>query len=223
MVDVRWPNNTHRLAIAGHTGSGKTFAGMWHLGRQNLKRNSWTIVDTKGDDLIRDIGKMEQVKHIKITDTPGPRGLHIVRPLPHQKEELNAFFGRVWAKGNRGIYIDEGYMIDKPDDYFLALLTQGRSLHVPMIILSQRPRYISKFVFTEADFLQIFNLNYDDDRREIGNMTRYRYHPDVRLSDYHSMWYDVGRDQVTTFQPVPPRREILDKFKHQLDIHKVLI
>lgn len=221
--DVRFPNRTHRLVIAGHTGSGKTVAGMWHLSEKNFNKESWTIVDTKGDPLIRNIGVLKGVKHIGLGDTPAKKGLHIIRPLPSEMDKLNAFFWRVWAKENCGIYIDEGYMIDKPDDAFHALLTQGRSKNCPMIVLTQRPRFMTKFVFTEADFFQIFNLNYDDDRREMGNMTRWRYHPETRLPDYHSVWYEVGRDRVTLFRPVPPMPVILEAFSKQLERQKLFI
>jgi hypothetical protein len=61
----------------------------------------------------------------------------------------------VWAQENTGIYIDEGYMLGVRNPALNACLTQGRSKRIEMMILSQRPVWMSKFVFSESNYLRL--------------------------------------------------------------------
>lgn len=207
---VKFPGPTDRLAVIGRTGSGKTQAAAWHLSGKDFKAQPWVIMNTKGDPLLNEIGDIEGVQNITINDTPGDGGLYIVSPLPGQGEEIDNFFRRIWEKQNTGVYIDEGYMIDRTDS-MNALLTQGRSRHIPMIILSQRPAWISKFVFSEADYVQLFHLQNIDDRKNVAKFVP--VDPSWRLQQYHSYWYNVGANEIVTFAPVPDRETILQNFR----------
>lgn len=196
--------------IVGKTGSGKTFAGIWNLSYRNWTKRPWVIFDFKQDDLINSI---PNTRLIGLNDTPKYPGLYIVRPLPNQHDLVEQFLWRVWKKEGVGLYIDEGYMIDKGSEAFAAILTQGRSKRIPVIILTQRPVFLNKFVFTEAEYIQAFWLNWREDRKKVGE-----YVPagiDVRLPDYHSFWYEVNQDRLTVFEPVPDQDEIIEIFKRQ--------
>lgn len=223
-MKIRFPNNTQHMTIAGRTGSGKTHAGLWHLGSKNFAREAWVIIDTKGDDIIYDIGEMRGTKHISLTDTPARKGLHIVRPLPHQQAELDAFLWRIWARGRCGVFIDEGYMVGKIPS-FQALLTQGRSKRIPLVVLTQRPCWTSRFVFSEPSFYQIFDLNDSRDWDTVAQfvpLNRLEFDP-YSLEPRWSLWYDVGARSCVLFRPVPPRDEILDAFEMQLTPQRVRI
>lgn len=221
MAEIDFPNDTQRLACTGRTGSGKTVAACWHLSGQPFDRKPWVIINTKGDPMLNEIGTMPNVTHLDLNGNVGKRGLYMIAPRPDQEELLDAFLWRIWARGNCGVYGDEGYMIG-PIPSFNALLTQGRSKHIPMIVLSQRPVWLSRFVFSEADFYQVFNLNHREDRKKVAEYVR-DLDPDYHLADYHSIWYDVARDQVSVFRPVPPRDVILGTFKARLQPRKVLV
>lgn len=207
---VKFPSEHDRLAVIGRTGSGKTQAATWHLSGKDFARQPWVIVNTKGDPLLNEIGSIKGVKQITIDETPEENGLYIVSPLPNEGDRIDAFFYRIWEKQNTGVYIDEGYMIDKTDG-LNALLTQGRSRKIPMIVLSQRPAWISKFVFSEADYIQLFHLQHEADRKNVAQFvpfdTRYR------LPKYHSYWYNVSENEIVQFSPVPPRATILANFR----------
>jgi hypothetical protein len=219
----RLPGNSHRVSIIGRTGTGKTQAGLWHLSLKHFSKFPWVMFDAKGDTLINEIAQIPGVKAISMKDTPDKSGLHILRATPPQmkSDAMDDFLWRIHKRGRCGLFCDEGYVFDPRGDAFNTVLTQGRSLQIPMIVLSQRPRWLSQFVFSEADFFQVFALNHVKDRR-----TCEEFIPadlDNRLPDYHSLWYDVGRNSVHTFSPVPPRESILENFENRLRIRKRVI
>lgn len=70
-------------------------------------------------------------------------------------------------------------------------------------------------VFTEADFFSVFHLNYSKDRirvvEYIGDEQRQVLNID--LPEYHSLWYDVGHNELTPLSPVPAEAEIVASFE----------
>ena len=208
----RLPGPDKRLAIVGSTGSGKTQAGIWHLGNQdwNDKKSGrpWYIFDFKGDDLIARLPAEEVSVRVKPKERPG---LYVVRPIPEQDDAyVTQLLWEIWRQENTGVYIDEGYMVGNRNAALNACLTQGRSKRIQMIILSQRPVWMSRFVFSEADFFQVFRLN---DMRDYDNVQS-MISIDVRrrLASYQSHWYDVGADRGVVFDPVPGRRSLVEHF-----------
>jgi len=139
---------------------------MWLMSARDFNAQPGLIVNTKGDSLIEEISEIKGVHTIGINDTPGEKGLFIVNPLPSEGDALNQLFRRCWEKENVTIFVDEGYGIQN-DEWFNACLTQGRSKHVNMIVLSQRPAWISKYVFSECNFVMLFNLQIKDDRKKV--------------------------------------------------------
>lgn len=219
MTPFRLPNGKQRIAILGRTGSGKTLAALWHLSNANFDVQPWVIIDYKTDEHIAGI---ERAQIIDSGFTPKRPGLYVIQPEPD--ESLLDFLTNIWRRENIGAYIDEGYMMGEDagtEKRFKTLLTQGRSKRIPMIVLSQRPRWISRFVFTEADFYQIFHLNDIDDQKTVE-----RFLPPgayKRLPDFHSVYYDVGKNVVTYLRPVPDEQTLLDKINARLKpIRKLL-
>ena len=211
---ARLPTAQNRISIIGRTGSGKTQAGVWHLSQQNFDAQPWILIDFKGDDLIAKVGSLEGAEYITVNSpVPTSPGLYILQVRPDQKEELNTFLWRVWERENVGIYVDEGYMLDK-SDAFDSILTQGRSKYIPCIVLSQRPVWLSRFVFSESNFFQVFHLNDRRDRQTVGAFVPAKL--DARLKEYHSYYYDVDRDSLVVFAPVPQQEIILTKIQSKL-------
>lgn len=220
MGSLRLPSDTQRSTVIGKTGSGKTIAALWQLSQRSFDRIPWIIFDFKRDD---NLAQIPYVVEVDINDNPpNLAGLYIVRPLPDDNEAVDAFLWKCWAQHYTGLYFDEGYMIGNRSRPFRAILTQGRSLRLPMITLTQRPLWMDRFVFSEADIFQIFYLNDKDDRNVVK-----RYIPDTvegshfdldkRLPEHYSFWYDVGQDFATVLKPVPPLPELLKTFEKRLE------
>lgn len=199
------PDDTNRLAIVGKTGSGKTVGALWHLSQQNFDEMPWIVIDYKIDDNINSIEGARQWS--MENGVPKEPGIYIVHPLAEvDDDELEKFLWQIHKSGYVGVYVDEGYMIPNRSKAFLSLLTQGRSKHIPMIILSQRPRMISRFVFTESEFFMVYHLTDADDRKRVESFL-----PTQKLKvapKYHSYYYDVSNDEFMILRPVP-RPEVI--------------
>lgn len=210
MPQAKFPGVEDHVAVIGRNGSGKTTFAAWLLSGKDFNAQPACIVNTKGDAFIDEIAKIKGVKTISIHDTPGEKGLYIVNPLPHEQDELDLFFKRCWEKENICLWIDEGYSVQK-DDWFKACLTQGRSKRVPLIVLSQRPAWISKYVFSECNFVSLFNLQIRDDRKKVAEFVP--VDKNYRLPPYCSYWYNVKANELLEFGPCPDNGKIINTFR----------
>lgn len=195
------PGPQSRTLILGKTGSGKTVAGIWHLANRDFDIRPWVIVDYKGDENIARIDA--EFLDINVDDPPTEPGIYVIRPLPEiDDEKVEAFLWKIWERGGIGLYVDEGYMLPMKgkSQAFQGILTQGRSKFIPVIMLSQRPTWISRFAVSESDFYQVFWLNDARDRKTLEQFLPKSL--EERLAPYHSWWYDVGRDLMVELSPV---------------------
>lgn len=222
-MPMRLPTDQQRTAIIGSNGSGKTQFACWLLSTRDFRHDPWVIFDYKGDELIEQLERTGSAKVIPITNKPPTKpGLYIVRPMADtQTEAVEKFLWACHAQEHIGIYIDEGYMIGK-SSAFRALLTQGRSKRIPMIVLAQRPSWISRFVFSEANFFAIFRLTDEDDVKEVKRFIGPRGRALVNhgLPAYHCVWFDVGggagHGNTVLCAPVPSAKEIVATFRAKL-------
>ncbi len=203
----RLPKPTNRTTIVGSTGSGKTCFATWLLLYRDWLIRPWFIIDFKRDELLADLPTTEISLTQKLPKEPG---LYILRPLPGQDDLLSAFFYRLWHKENCGLFIDEGTMVPFRDRWFRALLTQGRSKHIEMIVCSQRPVWLDKYVFTESEFFAVFRLNSVDDRKHMRSFLDGR-EPSL-LQRFHSQWYDVVEQRLVSLLPVPTGDALIAEF-----------
>jgi hypothetical protein len=83
-----------------------------------------------------------------------------------------------------------------------------------MIVLSQRPVWISRFVWSESDFYQVFDIAMEDDVDTIERMLpKGAFH---RMPAFHSIYYDVSRRHLAYLAPVPNETEIVEKINTRL-------
>jgi DNA helicase HerA-like ATPase len=214
---ARLPTPDKRTSVIGSTGSGKTQFAVWLLSSRDFHIRPCVIFDFKGDELIGQLGAQE----ISVSsDPPKEAGLYIIRPLPGDEEYVSRFFMKCLYQEDIIIYIDEGYMLPKLDRWFRACLTQGRSKHIEMIILSQRPVWMDKYVFTEANFFAVFKLNSVEDRKHMRNFLDGREL--TILPQYHCLWYDVDKQQSTILRPVPQAEDLIATFRAKLKGSKMV-
>jgi DNA helicase HerA-like ATPase len=219
MADFTLPGSTHRTAVLGRTGTGKSILALWLLSHQNFDVMPWVVVDFKREEELAKIGE-RIMRRLKLSDSipgnsfralrrrPTP-GLYMINPRPDQGEELDEFFWRVWEHGRCGIFIDEAHMINSRSPAYNALLTQGRSKRIPMISVSQQPKHISTFTLSQADFIVSFPLLRRDDQRVVEEFMP----ADLReeLPQYHSRWFDVKQNKLSILTPVPEPAHILGR------------
>lgn len=205
---MKLPSHDNRTAVIGSTGSGKTQFAVWLLSTRDWLVRPWVIFDYKGDDLIQSIGATEIPISGPIPTRPG---IYIVRPIPQVDDaKVLDFLWRCWAQEYVGIYIDEGYMIGKNNAALTALLTQGRSKQIEMIILTQRPVWASKFIYSEANNFAVLNLTIADDRKYIANYLGGNQ-PNL-LPKYHTLWYEADSQSTSILAPVPSREQLIKRF-----------
>lgn len=226
------PGDDERLTIIGRTGSGKTVAGLWHLSKRSFDKMPWVIFNFKDDihiGQLLDLGAKETDIGKK---PPEKRGLYVANILPDSNEQIDTFLRRCWENGNTGVYVDEGFMLPSERGkykWYRAVLTQGRSRKVPVITLTQRPFFLDRFAFSEADRFQIFDLNDNEDIDRIKGFVNYPLKTIIgpsatnRLPAHHSLWYDVKRNEAKPLLPVPKPDIVLDTFHARLQGRRKII
>lgn len=221
---VSGPDDTQRTIILGRTGSGKTVFSCNLLASRSFDTMPWVIIDYKGDSLIEAICKQNRIKEITPYQKPPKKpGLYIMKPRPHLDDmALENWLMKVWAQEDIGLYIDEGYALPQKAAFDM-ILTQGRSKHIPVIALYQRPVYMSRFAVAQADFFGIFEQNDERDLKTTKSFVKPFRGPNgeeitvyEELPPYYCMWYDVGHGETSILKPCPGRNTILAEFRDRL-------
>lgn len=205
------PNDSQRHAIYGKTGSGKTIAGLWALEKRDFIKRRWEILDFKRDKSIASIPRLEE---LDIGEPIGKHpGLYVRRPIPGDHDPVDGYLWRLHARGKCGLFVDEGYEINRLSKAWRSVLTQGRSLRIPVITLSQRPAWLSPFLMSEMDFHQVFFLQNPADVDKIKEWV-----PGLGplKQDYHSYYYDVPKNALTFLAPVPDEAELMNRYDSKM-------
>lgn len=211
------PGVEDRTLVIGRTGSGKTYAGLWLLSKMPVNDMPWVVVDYKGD---KNIAQIPFAQSIDLDTIPTAPGVYIVRPLPNQDDEMTDYLMRVWDTEGIGLYIDEGVMLAR-NSALDAILVQGRSKNIPVIMLTQRPVGISRFAFSESQFVMVFPNHDRRERKTISEFTPLFQRSNMNNDDYllprfHSYWYDVIGNKVDKLRPVPSMDAIFKEFDYKL-------
>ena len=212
-LKIRYPDDSQRITIIGKTGSGKTQGAAWLLSNRSYTSKPWIVLDYKYDELL---GSIAGTKEFEIgSKVPKSPGLYMVHPNKSDEDGVEKLLWKIWERENVGLYIDEGYMIPDRSEAFQAILTQGRSKRIPVIMLTQRPAWVTRFAFSEADYIQLFQLT---DTRDIKVVKQFMPLPIDRPlpAPYYSWWWDNARGYKAVLQPVPNRDSILATFHDRI-------
>jgi hypothetical protein len=213
-VPFEFPKNSQHVAVLGQNGSGKTRFGAWLLSLAPYDAQPYIVVDTKHEELF---GAIDRARDIAVGEVPKEPGLYLARPNVDDQEQIQPWLRAIWERGRVGMFFDETYNIPEPahGGWLRALLAQGRSKRIPCICLSQRPAWVSKFIFSEAYYFSVFHLQMRDD---IARCFELGLPQEIRepLPRYWSYWYDVHQRELMKMQPCPDDDHILETFERRL-------
>ena len=212
-MEFKHPGDAQRLTVIGKTGSGKTQGAAFHLSGRSFDKKPWIVFDFKRDQLLNDLPHTQEWDFT--TAVPKKPGIYLTHPLPGQDDAVENCLWRIWAKENVGVYVDELYMLNKNSHAFQAILTQGRSKRIPVIMLTQRPVAVTRFAFSEADYIQLYTLT---DKRDYKTVKEFMPLPiEAQLpGPYFSWWWDNARNYKAVLKPVPDENTIMDVFHARL-------
>lgn len=211
----RLPGPRDRIVIIGTNGTGKTQGAMWHMSNASFDVRPYIIVDPKREEKIACI---EGAEYIDVGYIPKYPGVYVVQPIPSEFELVDDMFLSIWQHENIGIYCDEGLMTGNGSG-ITACLTQGRSKLIPMIILCQRPVFMSRFCFSEATFLQVFDLHDKRDAKIVhDNLAPIPFANHTKLlADFHSWYWDARQKKLFRLKPVPSEDAIIDRINTRIE------
>ncbi|MFL5664352.1 MAG: hypothetical protein ACJ8BW_23860 [Ktedonobacteraceae bacterium] len=189
------PPPDHQMLVVGMRGSGKTTFCRVLLERIVGKRPI-AILDSKPDDslLIGDYNLSEHAAGIAKWDHKRS-SVHVYRPAATEllnPKILDDWLQYLYLMGDVLVYIDELSALQQRYVQRVGLTNlmargrerniNGRKVHSPLWLSSQRPRAIPVQAYTEAMRVVVFDLGGDADRVEVARDT----HQDLKIPPAHS-------------------------------------
>jgi len=198
-----------RAILAGRTGSGKTTVANWLINRSNYH---WIIINpkwTSGYKELRDSKVIEGIDFKKIDKAILDYQFVIINPkgfenTPEILDNLVDYIHGTYE--NVGVLIDELYSLHKNGRAgagMVGLLTRGRELGQSFLGLTQRPSWLSAFVFSESDYIGALSLTMKKDKLKMFENSGEERFTQIDLDAREWLWYDVGKDKLTKYGAVP--------------------
>lgn len=177
-----------RVAFVGKTGSGKTYAARILAAR--LPR--LVVFDPKGT--LFDNWNLEEWNDSTAKKLEKGKAIRIRVPAPLDNN-WEPYFEACYYAGNCTVYIDELYgVIERANsgDYLRALYTRGRELNIGVWAATQRPSWVPLFALSEADWIFLFRLQMETDRKRMseimGQSVRRQELKNHEVLVYHQSW-----------------------------------
>lgn len=197
-----------RAIIAGRTGSGKTVLANWLIKRSSQR---WVIFNPKhtaGYNALPDVKVIDGFDARKIEKAVFKSRYVLLNFKPEESEPRFMDACIMWLHNqfdNIGLCVDELYTLHdsgRPLPGLTAWLTRGRERKQSFVGLTQRPVWISRFCFSESDYIGGMALQLLDDRKAMMHCTgRAEYLK--KLDSHYWLWYEVVTDGLTLYGPVP--------------------
>jgi hypothetical protein len=209
MVNLPSIDPGKRAILSGRTGSGKSTLGAWLLSRSP---QHWIIFNPKHTAAYRNLDDAIVFKKFDAKAILSRIKRHKFVVLNFKGAEASPEFMDAvleWLHDNVknvGVCCDELYTMHgsagHAGDGLIAWLTRGRELRQSFLGLTQRPAWISRFLFSEADFIGAMDLVLADDRKRMMSETG-SPHFMKRLHGHRWLWYTVADDDIALYAPVP--------------------
>lgn len=202
-------DNGQRITVAGRTGSGKTTLACYLMERSPI---TWVIMNPKhtagykhlpGIVVMRRWDERQLAKEIQ-------RAKYVALNLSDSEADagyMDAITDRLHHSfRNIGLCFDELYTAHsgsgKAGPGLTGWLTRGRELRQSFLGLTQRPVWVSRFCFSEADCIISMDLTLEADRETLFEHTGQPEFLDRQL-DHKWLSYDVSGDRLDLYGPVP--------------------
>lgn len=194
--------------VAGRTGSGKSTVACWLL---NRSPGHWIILNPKWTaafNKLPDSKIIESIDLKKIDRSLSENRFTIINPKSTQSDPdtLDALI--MWLHESYtdvGLCVDELYAIHRngtAGQGLIGWLTRGRELKQSFLGLTQRPAWLSKFLFSESDYIGGMSLALENDRKRMFEIAGNPLFLE-KLQPREWLWYDVEGDSLRKFGPVP--------------------
>lgn len=198
-----------RVVISGRTGSGKTALGAWLLAKST---QHWVILNPKHTAGYKNLPGANVLKGFNVRKMEKSIEKHQFTVINFTGAEANdpMFMDSIISYlhtnfENIGVCVDELYSIHKkgqPGPGLVGWLTRGRELRQSFLGMTQRPAWVSRFVYSEAGAIVGMDLTMKDDRKRLFETTGADGFL-KRMDAYYWRWYDVSNDAASFWAPVP--------------------
>lgn len=197
-----------RASIAGRSGSGKSTLAKWLLERSP---GYWLILNPKHTSAYSELTDSTTINGFdfkKIEKSLTEFRFTIVNPTSVQAspENMDDFIAYLHSQyTSLGLCVDELYTLHKNGQAgqgLIGWLTRGRELRQSFLGLTQRPAWVSKFLFSESNFIGEMSLNLVEDRKRMYEITG-RSAMLEKLPAREWLWYDNEADTLRKFGAVP--------------------
>jgi energy-coupling factor transporter ATP-binding protein EcfA2 len=219
-TEIPLPDFGERALIIGQTGSGKTNLAFQLL--HKLPFAPFVIYDTKDENKFFHLPRSVMVTSESERDDAVKDDRYdfvILRPPAHITVDPVALDELLQSHYDNlqdvGAYIDEAYSFHHVSGNvggrgLPSLLTRGRSRGQSLIVSTQRPSRISKFLYTEAQKFYVMFLAHADDRKTVGKFIP-NYDIDGNPKRFGYWFLNQGDLSPKLFPPValakPPKQE----------------
>lgn len=197
-----------RLIVTGRTGSGKSTLICWLL---NRSRQHWVIFNPKWTAAFKNLPDSNVMNGFDDKKFDASIKKYKYTIINFKSAEANyAFMDAVLdyihnSYENIGVCIDELYTLhnnSRAGEGLIGLLTRGRELKQSFIGASQRPAWISRFCYSEADYISTLSIAMIEDRKVLRDNTGSDFFLE-KLEARKWLWYDVSGDKTIKYGAVP--------------------
>lgn len=212
-----------RGILVGQTGSGKTWGAIYQM--QHSPQNTVIVLDTKGEPAFNTLPLGAETHDFYDSGDEFARALKgrelpnymIVRPSPDEMAEpleMDNILRKIEvARKPCLVYVDEAYqwhVSGRAGAGLTGILTRGRSMGISTLIATQRPSWISRFCFSEAQKFFIYKLSDKRDRKTISEHIP-DFSADISIPKFKFWYYNNVGDMHTAqfYAPVPaPKKAV---------------
>lgn len=197
-----------RAIVAGRTGSGKTVLANWLIKRSPQRWIIFNPKHTAGYDALPDVEVLDGFNAKKLERAIFNARFVLLNFKAEESEPrfMDACVGWIHNQyDNLGLCADELYTLHdsgRPLPGLTGWLTRGRERRQSFVGLTQRPVWISRFCFSESDYIGGMALQLASDRKAMmQNAGRAEFLK--KLDPHQWLWYTVATDSLGLYGPVP--------------------